>query len=150
MRSKRYRRSGNVITAAIDRAVDHRLAHGLPVVTRLVAHDVTLTLPAAVMFAAFETLLGQRVRTRLKARGLLVVDDQTWERTVDTDVTDVDFKVTRKVLDEHIAACVRRQRADRQVEKFLDSEAAKLGRPVTMGEYQAKIDKIYASHGYTG
>ena len=147
MRSKRFRYSSHPLTRAIDTSIDARKAAGSPVTTGDVAGDLVTTVPAALMLTEFRRLVGGRVRSRLKARGEMVVDDTTWERMTDVDVSDVDFKTTIKIKSQNLKYVRDRLRADRDVEKFLDKQALRLGRSVTMGEFEAQIDAIYAATG---
>jgi hypothetical protein len=148
MKSKRYRRSGHPLTQAIDTSIDAREAAGHPVTTGDVAGDLVSTVPAALMFTEFARLVTGRVRARLKARGMMLSSDSTWDRKVDTDITDQEFKVTLRIKGAHIVSVQRRLAADVAVGKFLDKQALRLGRPVTMGEFEAEIDNIYARHGF--
>jgi hypothetical protein len=148
MKSRRFRRSGHPLTQAIDASVDSRQALGLPVTTGQVTSDLVGTVPAALMLTEFGRLVGGRVRDRLRARGELVIDETTWERATDVDVTDQQFKVTVAIKQENVNRVTARLKAEKEIEKFLDRQAARLSRPVTMGEFEAQIDKIYAKHGF--
>jgi hypothetical protein len=150
MRSRRFRYSGHPLTKAIDTAIDARKAAGHPVSTRLIADDLVSTVPAALMLTEFGRLVGFRVRSRLKARGEVVVNDSTWHRVTDVNVTDAEFHTTLDIKAEHLRRVQRRLKADTAVGTFLDKQAKRLGRPVTMGEFAGEIDHIYDHHGYTG
>jgi hypothetical protein len=148
MKSKHFRHSNHPLTMVIDRCVDAREAAGHPVSRGLVTSDLTSTVPAVVMLSEFQRLVGPKVTARLKARGYLVTDTLTWERTVDMDVTDIEFHYTVDIKAAHLSAVQARLKADRDVAKFLDAQATKLGRPVTMGEFEKQIDAIYDRHGF--
>lgn len=148
MRSRRFRNSRTALGNLIDQAVENRETAGSKVSTPLIVGDVVSAAPAVVMLSEFGRLLGPRVNARLKARGLLVVDEQTWERHTDVNVTDSEFKVTTRIKYENLERCRRRYRADRDVEKFLNRQAARLGRSVTIGEFEAQVDAIYTRHGF--
>lgn len=150
MRSRRFRRSGHPLTQAIDTAIDARKAAGHPVVTRMVADDLVSTVPAALMLTEFSRLVRGRVRDRMKARGEFVTDDSTWERATDVDITDIQFHTTLRIKDLNVQRAQDRLKADTAVGVFLDKQAKRLGRPVTMGEFEGEIDHIYAHYGYTG
>ena len=83
----------------------------------------------------FGRLVGGRVNARLKARGEIVVDDKTWDRKTDVDVTNVEFGVYVGIKQSHLTHVQDRLKADLAVGKFLAKQSAKLGRPVTMGNY---------------
>jgi hypothetical protein len=150
MRSRRFRYSSHPLTTAIDAAIDARKAAGHPITTGAVASDLVSTVPAALMLTEFGRLVGGRVARRLKARGLLITDSTTWDRVTDVDITDSEYHVTLDIKNLHLGRVQKRLKADRAVGAFLDKQAAKLGRPVTMGEFEKDIDGIYAKHGYTG
>jgi hypothetical protein len=147
MRSRHFRNGRSPITVAIDAAADHRTATGQPRSVGLIASDVVMTLPASIMLTEFEKVVKPTVSARLKARGDMLVSTQTWHRKTDMDITDTEFHVTLDVKEHHHFFVTKHLKADRQVGKFLDQKAKQLGRPVTMGEFEAEIDKIYASHG---
>lgn len=147
MKSRHFRYSSHPLTRAIDTAIDARRTTGQPVNTGYVSSDLVSTVPAALMLTEFERLVGPRVNARLKARGEIVVDNRTWERRTDVDVTDTEFTTYTSIKREHVQRCARRLRADTAVEKFLAKQAARKGRPVTMGEFESQIDAIYARHG---
>ena len=148
MRSRHFRRSRHPLTQAIDTSVDARIAAGLPVSVGLVSQDLVTTVPAALMLTEFGRLVQGRVNARLKARGQKIVDDQTWQRATDVDVTDVEFKTTVSIKAENLRRVQRRLQADQAVEAFLDAQALTLGRSVTMGEFESQIDSIYAGYGF--
>ena len=148
MRSLRYRRSRHPLTTIIDAAIDARIAAGHTITTGLIANDLVSTVPAALMLTEFGRLIGDRVRTRMRQRGLMLTNDKTWDRKLDVDITNAEFGVTVDVKANHVLDCQARLKADRAVKRFLDTQAAKQGRPVTMGEYQRDVDRIYASYGY--
>jgi hypothetical protein len=148
MRSRRFRYSTHPLTRAIDASIDARKAAGHQVTTGDIAGDLVSTVPAALMLTEFQRLVASRVRLRLKARGELVVNDVTWARETDVNVTDAEFHVTLDIKSENLRRVQRRLRADRDVGRFLDRQAARLGRPVTMGEFETQIDTIYERHGF--
>lgn len=150
MRSRRFRYSSHPLTHAIDTAIDARKAAGHPVGSGLIAGDLVSTVPAALMLTEFGRLVTGRVRARLRARGELVTNDSTWYRATDVDITDTEFHVTLRTKALHLKYVQDRLKADAAVGRFLDRQAKKLGRPVTMGEFEKDIDEIYAGHGYTG
>jgi hypothetical protein len=148
VRSRRFRYSSHPLTHAIDIAIDARKAAGHPVATGLVADDLVSTVPAALMLTEFGRLVTGRVRSRLKARGELVANKATWHRATDVDITDAEFRVTLDIKALHLKRVQDRLKADAAVGRFLDRQAKKLGRPVTMGEFEKDIDGIYAGYGY--
>ena len=148
MRSKRFRRSNHPLTRVIDAAVDARQAAGSRVSTGMIVDDLLHSVPGPLMITEFGRLVGGRVNARLKARGEIVVNDLTWDRRTDVDVTDTEFSVYAGIKQSHVDGVLRRLKADRDVERFLNRQAAKLGRSVTMGEFEAEIDGIYAKHGF--
>lgn len=148
MRSRRFRRSGHPLTRVIDAAVDARKATGSPVATGLIVQDLLASVPGPLMITEFGRLVGGRVNARLKARGEIVVDDRTWDRKTDVNVTDVEFSVYVGIKQAHLGHVAARLKADRAIERFLAKEAAKAGRPVTMGEFEPEIDGIYAKYGF--
>lgn len=148
MRSKRFRRSNHPLTRVIDAAVDARKTAGSPVSTGEVVSDLLNSVPGPLMITEFGRLVGGRVNARLKARGEIVVDDKTWDRKTDVDVTNVEFGVYVGIKQSHLTHVQDRLKADLAVGKFLARQSAKLGRPVTMGEFEPEIDAIYAKHGF--
>ena len=63
-------------------------------------------------------------------------------------MTDTEFEATLRIKTLNSKRVRARLVADQDVGKFLNKQAAKLGRPVTMGEFEAQIDAIYARHGF--
>jgi hypothetical protein len=147
MRGSRWRYSKHPLTQCIDAAIDRRKLKGLPCSVGTVSDDLVTTVPGPLMITEFRRLIGGRVNARMKARGELIVDDLTWERKTDRDVDDLEFSMTVKVKTDNLKAIAKHLAAERAVEKFLRKEAAKLGRRVTMGEFEQQIDAIYAKHG---
>ena len=150
MRSRRWRRSSHPLTTLIDTAVNARQASGLPITTGAIVNDVMSAVKASTMFATYASMLGPRVRARLVARGLRVVDDTTWVRETDVAVDNVDFATAIAVKVAHINHVRRWLKADQDVQKFLNRMAARLGRNVTVGEFEKQVDAIYERHGLRG
>jgi len=147
MRSQHSRRGRTPLTQAIDQSIDNRKATGQPITTSLVAGDLIHTVSVGLMISLFTRLVTSPVRARLQARGLILVNDQTWDRTTDVNVTNAEFHVTLNVKEHNLFFVTKHVKAARAVAKFLDAQAARLGRPVTMGEFAKQVDAIYATHG---
>lgn len=147
MRSNRFRRSGHPLTRAIDAAIDARRLTNQPVTTGLIASDLVSTVPAALMLSEFGRLVGSKVRIRLKARGELPIDSQTWMRKIDQDINDLEWSGYVGIKRANFDAVRRHLRADEAIGKLLTKEATKLGRRVTLAELEGQINKVYAHHG---
>lgn len=148
MRSKRFRYSKHPLTQIIDAAIDARKNAGSRISTGEVVGDLLKTVPGPLMVTEFKRLVGGRVNSRLKARGEVVIDAKTWDRKTDVDVTNVEFDAYFGIKQSGLLHYQDRVKADADVKKFLNRQAVKLGRPVTMGEFEPQIDGIYAKHGF--
>lgn len=60
------------------------------------------------------------------------------------EITAAEFAAYAQVKQDHIRYLRRRLRADREVEQYLAHQSARLGRPATMGEFERRIERIYA------
>jgi hypothetical protein len=144
---KQWRYSSHPLTMLIDKVVDQYETKGLTVATGPVANDVAAAAGGKLMIQMFERLVGPAVRRRLLARGYLVDDSTTWTRKARAEMTTIDFTVQVNVKEENLRNVAHWLKAERKVLAFMQKQEALLGRPVTMGEFENDIAKIYASYG---
>lgn len=144
---RKHRRPTNPVMRKVDDAIDYLETKGKTIDVAAVADNAAGRLSARTLSQWIETLLTPLARRRLVARGYMVSDDDSLERSAWVEMGVDEYDAAIRVKTDNRDHVERHLKADRAVRKYLDTQRQALGREVTAGEFEDKVVAIYERYG---
>ena len=149
-RFKRWNRSNNPRTVALDAAIDARKAAGLPLTAGAVARDAAGLMPVGVLIPMLHTLLLPFAGRRLKQRGELIVNDTTWLRKERPQITTAEFAIQVNVKQVNLDRVSNWLDAENEILAHMKKVEAQRGKTITMADVEDFVGRTYEKYGLSG